>query len=743
MAKRLVVLAALLVLAAWSIVRVTRPPRPVPATSPDTVFSAERAMRHVEEIAVRPHAMGSADHDRVRDYLVTQLALMGLRPQIQATTAVGTRYQSAGRVQNVLAWMPGADTTGKAVLVVTHYDGVGAGPAAGDDAAGTAALLETVRALRARKTPLTHDVFFLITDGEEAGLLGAAAFVREHKWAKDVAAILNFEARGTSGRSFMFETGPGDRAIVRTLRAAGDVTAGSVFTTVYRLLANDTDLSELTVLGVPALNFAFTSGVERYHTSHDDVAHLNPGSVQHHGAQMLALVKNLANGQLPLPRTGDATFFDLPFVGLISYPLALAVPLAIVALVLAVGAAVRAGWRSALGVIVVIVAVVGAAYPVAWYLSGAIVQLHQRLSAGSAPQWRAITGLTIALFAIAFSLLCYGVAKRWVTDRVLQTGALVVWALMAAVLSLRAPGASYLFVWPAVAFAAAMFVPERRRPIALWVAAALTLLLLGGFAYGVSVVSLGVEGGGAIALAVLSSLVVFLLMPLVVDVVGGARFAGAGWAAVAGLVSMVIGFITVRSNDAHPIGTALVYAQAADSGDAWFGSFARFRDDWTRSAIGTPAAAPPWTNRLAGSAFVGRSVPRVPIAMPNATYIRDTIIDGARRVVFRVFGPPGNESVRLRALNTPVSRTAIDARVADTTRYRQRRRDWLMEFWAVPDSGAVFALSIPPGTPLDLELVSRVSGLPAIPGVNIPTRPSNIVPVQYGDATYAYKRLRF
>ena len=743
MGKRLVILAALLLLAAWSIVRTTRPPRPVPATSPDTVFSAERAMRHVEEIAARPHPVGSADHDRVRDYLVTQLAMMGLRPQIQATTAVGTRYQSAGRVQNVLAWMPGVDTTGKAVLVVTHYDGVSAGPAAGDDGAGTAALLETVRALRARKTPLAHDVFFLITDGEEAGLLGAAAFVREHKWTKDVAAILNFEARGTSGRSFMFETGPGDRAIVRTLRAAGDVTAGSVFTTVYRLLENDTDLSELSVLGVPAMNFAFTSGVERYHTSHDDLAHLNPGSVQHHGAQMLALIKALADGPLPLPKTGDATFFDLPGVGLISYPLGLAVPLAIIALVLAVGVAIRAGWRSALGVIVVVVAVCGAAYPIAWYLSSAILALQQKLSPGSAPQWRAITGLTIALFAIAFSLWCFGIAKRWIADRALHAGALVAWAVIAVLLSVKAPGTSYLFVWPSITFAVAMFIPERRRPIGLWIAAALTLLLFAGFTYGVSVISLGVEGGGAIALAMFSSLVVLLLMPLVADVVGTARFNGAGWVALAGLLSMVIGFITVRSSDLHPIGTALVYAEAADSSDAWFGSFASFRDDWTRAAIGTPTTAPAWTNRLAGLTFAGRSVPRVAIPMPNATYIRDTIIDGARRVVFRVFAPPGNQSVRLRVMNARVSRTAIDARVADTTRYRRRRQDWLMEFWAVPDSGAVFALSVPPGTPLDLELVSRVSGLPAIPGVKIPARPSNIVPVQYGDATYAYKRLRF
>ena len=173
MLKRIGVALGLLVLCAASILRVARPPRAVPATAPDTAFSAERAMRHVEQIAQRPHAMGTADHDRVRDYIVEQLSALGLRSQIQQATAIGTRYQQAGRVQNILARLPGSDPNGKAVLVMVHYDGVEAGPAASDDGAGSAALLETLHALRARKRPLAHDVIALFTDGEESGLLGA------------------------------------------------------------------------------------------------------------------------------------------------------------------------------------------------------------------------------------------------------------------------------------------------------------------------------------------------------------------------------------------------------------------------------------------------------------------------------------------------------------------------------------------------------------------------------------------
>src|SRR6202030_2080531 len=268
---------------------------------------------HVVAIAQRPHPIGSAEHDRVRDYLVAQLRNLGLEPQIQNATGVGTRSADAGRVQNILARMPGRQNGGPAVLLVAHYDSVEAAPGAADDGAGIVAILETVRALRAG-APLLHDVIVLFTDGEEPGLLGAAAFVREHPWAKDVAMALNFEARGTSGRSFMFETGPGNLDAARALRSAGDATAGSVYATIYRTLPNDTDLSEVAVLGLPALNFAFADGVERYHTSHDDIAHLNPGSLQHHGSQMLAMVRTFGTEPLPRPLTGDGVFFDLPII---------------------------------------------------------------------------------------------------------------------------------------------------------------------------------------------------------------------------------------------------------------------------------------------------------------------------------------------------------------------------------------------------------------------------------------------
>jgi hypothetical protein len=735
MLKRIGVALGLLVLSAISILRVARPPSAVPATAPDTVFSAERAMRHVEQIAQRPHPMGAADHDRVRDYIVGQLSALGLSPQIQQATAIGTRYREAGRVQNILARLPGTDPNGKTVLIMAHYDGVEAGPAASDDGAGSAALLETLRALRAGKQTLAHDVIALFTDGEEAGLLGAVAFVREHPWAKDVGVVLNFEARGTSGRSFMFETGPGNLDAARALRSARDATAGSVYATIYRTLPNDTDLSEIAVLDLPALNFAFADGVERYHTSHDDLAHLNPGSLQHHGSQMLALTRTFGTEPLPRPHTGDGVFFDLPFVGLVVYPQGLELPLVILALVLIVVLVVRDRRGVFTGVLATIVALV---------LSGAVAWVVGRMLHGPA-MWSGLFATAIVLLALSVTAACYALAKRWSAPRGLHVGALIVWLVLAFALAIRVPGVSYLITWPLL-FAAGAALLTRGREAAEWAAAVVTLLILVGFIYGVSVVMLGVTGTGAIALCVVASLVTLLLALQLEVVAGGARWSGAPLLAGAGVVCLVIAALTVHPSADHPLRSALVYAENADSSDAWLGTLGGATNAWTREAIGgaTPGPSPAWTARLSDVVrFTGRRVQRVPLDAPNATLVFDSVSGGTRRLVLRVTAPAGTTGLLMRARGAKVLASSIDGRVVDTTRYRRRAREWVMEYWAVPDTGAIVALSIPAGSHIELELAARRPGIPPVPDVTIPTRPPYVVPSQTGDVSIVYRQWRF
>src|ERR671911_2713237 len=66
------------------------PPEPLPASAQASEFSAERAFSHVEQIAERPHPVGSPANAEVRDYLVGQLEDLGLRPTVQEATSART-----------------------------------------------------------------------------------------------------------------------------------------------------------------------------------------------------------------------------------------------------------------------------------------------------------------------------------------------------------------------------------------------------------------------------------------------------------------------------------------------------------------------------------------------------------------------------------------------------------------------------------------------------------------------------
>jgi hypothetical protein len=321
-------------------------------------------------------------------------------------------------------------------------------------------------------------------------------------------------------------------------------------------------------------------------------------------------------------------------------------------------------------------------------------------------------------------------------------GAIVAWALIGLLVAIKAPGASYLFIWPALFAGLAAIAPRWSRAVE-WFATAMTILLLVGLAHGVSVIILGVAGPGAIVLGVITALVALLALPQLETVGADAKWLGARWVAVGAAAFVVIGALVTRWSADRPIPTALAYAENADSTGAWFGTFAGFTDDWSKRAS-SPAEKPPaWTARIAGRGIVGHAVTRVPLEAPTATFVRDTTIGNARRVVLRVHAPSGTTSLVMRAIGTRVLSSSIDGRVVDTTRYRRHLSEWTMPFWAMPDSGAVVALSVPLGTRVALELIARRPGIPKVPGLTVPPRPPDVVPIQFGDASYVYRRLTF
>jgi len=289
----------------------SRPPAPKPVSAPSSEFSAGRARAVLERLLGdgSPHPTGSAANDAVRARVVEEFTKVGYTPEIQTGFACD-EYGTCATVNNVVARLDGAEP-GKSVLLAAHYDSVPAGPGASDDGAGAATVLECARALKALPKP-RHSIIFLIDDGEEAGLLGAHVFVDKHPWAKEVAAVVNVDTRGTSGASLMFETGSANYSIVQLYAKHARHPATNAFAYfTYKQLPNDTDFTVFKAAGYQGANFAFIGDVVQYHTPLDNFQNSSPASLQHDGDNALPILLALANSDLSNFQPREAAFFDV------------------------------------------------------------------------------------------------------------------------------------------------------------------------------------------------------------------------------------------------------------------------------------------------------------------------------------------------------------------------------------------------------------------------------------------------
>jgi hypothetical protein len=425
------------------------PPVVVVATAPADEFSAERAMAHVRVIGSKAHPMGSPEAARVREYLLEQLRSLGTNPQTQTATA--------GLVlENILGVLPGTKPGGPAVVLAAHSDSVVAGPGAGDDAAGVAAILETVRAVRAGP-PLSNDLIVLITDGEERGLLGAMFFVEDRTWLDRVGLVLNFEARGNRGPAYMFETSDRNGWLIREYaRAAPHPMGTSLAYSVYQRMPNSTDLTVFKQHGLKGLNFAFVEGVEHYHQPTDTPENLDARSLQHQGSSALALARHFGRLDLTLAASEpDAVYFHAMGPNLVVYPGSWVGPLAAGAIALFLAVAVlglRIGRVTVLGMVVasgVALAAVVAATAASW---GAWQLVRPWRSPGGPKGYQGsleiAAGLSVLAAVVSLSVCRIMRGRLNSADQAL--GGMVWWLVLTVGAAFFLPGGSYLLLWPLV-----------------------------------------------------------------------------------------------------------------------------------------------------------------------------------------------------------------------------------------------------------------------------------------------------
>ncbi len=741
-----VTLGLLLGVAVLSSSRMTMP-SPVPANASDTVFSSARAMSTLTEIARRPRPPGSPEHARVRAYLTERLRGLGMEPEVETATSVvqDSRAMIAATVRNLVVRIPGSASTG-AILITAHYDSRELSPGAGDDGTGVVTILEALRAVRAGGS-LRNDVIVLLTDAEEAGLLGARAFARDHPWMRDVALVLSFEMRGGGGPSMMFETGAENGWVVRQLADFDPrPLANSMSTEVYRRMPNDTDFTPFREAGKQGLNFAAVGRAHVYHQPTDTPENLDEATLQHHGVRAVAALRHFGNLDLGEGVTaGDAVFFTVPFFGLLVYDGSWVLPVTgglLLLLFLAAGAALRAGAGVGGLVTGLGLAILGGAlsYGIALGLGAWVARFHPEAGHLDGSLFHLEGWYVLALVGATLAVVTalHAVARRWLSPLELLLGAALIPFAVAAWASFAAPLAAMNLQWPVAASLLAVItlalLGSRRDGAVGWLAVlVLTAPVLAFLVPLVELLWLAFSLSGAGMIAVLVAVTLHLSLPALDTV----RRPNGWWAPLTGVLvaasALAIGVRSARPTATRPAPSTLIYTYEHGTGAArWVtdpGADILLDEEAIDWAAARAAAPFDGTDdvRPYGLAWAQAPVATAPLVTaprPEVVILTDTIAGTQRRVAFGVRSRVGAE--RLTLTLDAAGRTrflAVNGVAVGQPGSLER-----VQHWGEPDSLLVVEVDMPAAEPIGVHVVEDLWRPEQLLGAGAFARPPHLAP---------------
>jgi hypothetical protein len=694
-------------------------PKPGTIGQESSTFSSARAASNLRRIAATSHPVGTEANAKVREYLVSQLIALGLSPQIQKEIAVNPGRYAAGFVQNVVVRVPGR-SPGKAVMLVAHYDSVSTGSGAADDGASVVAILETLRALKAG-AQLQNDVICLFTDAEEVGLLGAEAFVTRHPWAKDVGLVLNFEYRGNSGPMLMFETSVGNAELIRGFKTVPLPLGNSLLYEIYKYLPNDTDMTVFKSAGIPGMNFAAIEGYVNYHSPLDRIESLSQGTLQHQGETMLALVRHFGNAALPLGKSADSVYFDVPGLGLICYPVSIiwlfnvvAIGLFIACLKSGIGRQYIRGKRVAVSAIGFV------------FLTGLLVLVCQLIWTGVMmfhPDYQQMMGgdpyenhwylLAFCLLASGLFVISQAFMMKWFGVLELAMGAVSIWVVMLVVVSIVLPGGSFLFFWPLLLVLCSLLAGFSGWGENKSATLKLILLLLGVVPAIILFAPLLRQIYLALTPQLIGVVVCLLLILLGVTTHLLCAFSGryrlGGVLLAAGTVFLLVAGNASKFDDTHPRPDSLSFVQDGITGKSYWLSSDHELDAWTRTFFQGEKERRRLPDvfgshvRLLWTA----SAPSMDLPLPVADVLEDKVIQGERHLSLRLKSPRHAPKTNMIVEGVDVLRSDIEGHVLNA----RSQENWQMIAYALPDEGSVVRLVLKSGAPFVIRLIDISHGL--------------------------------
>jgi hypothetical protein len=224
-------------------------------------------------------------------------------------------------------------------VLLTHYDSRHhASFGASDAGSGVVTILEGVRSFLSKNTIPINDIHLVFTDAEEIGLLGAQAFVKNHSLVDNIGLVLNFEARGSGGPSYMLmETNGKNGVLISEFINAepGFPAANSLMYSIYKMLPNDTDLTVFREqANINGFNFAFIGDHFDYHTSLDSFERLDRNTLIHQADYIMSMLNHFSKINLSnLDSENDYVYLNFPILKMLYYPYSWIYPLLIFSII--------------------------------------------------------------------------------------------------------------------------------------------------------------------------------------------------------------------------------------------------------------------------------------------------------------------------------------------------------------------------------------------------------------------------
>lgn len=720
-------------------------------------FQIERAQKHIKTITNRPHYVGTEAHSEVRSYLINELGSMGLEVEIQRGYSVGN-WGSLSMVHNIMARIKGTASS-DALLLLSHYD---SNPhssfGASDDAVGVSVILEGVRNLIQSGKKHKNDIIILFTDAEELGLNGAHLFVKKHPWAKDVGLVLNFEARGSSGPSYMLiETNGGNKNLIESFYSAAPEfpVANSLTYSIYKMLPNDTDLTVFREEAqIDGFNFAFIDDHFDYHTANDRYVNLDQNSLQHQISYLIPLLNYYSKVDLStLKSNQEYVYFDFPFFNLVYYPFSWIYPMLIIATfiflyIFYLGISNRT--LSSIGILksvlsfLICLAFAGIIGYFAWPLLTSIYPQYQDILQGFTYNGHYyIAAFTALSFAICFSVYSK-IRNVQITELVIVP--IGVWLLLCLGIAFYLKGASFLIipVYGAL-FALWMLVKSNSKKPALIYLIALCIPALWTLAPFIQMFPVGLGLKFMISSTILSVLLFGLLLPVLGQYKNKINYATLGFTLTV-LFILAAHFNSSPTED-RPHPTSLVYQIDLDTEKAYWATYNKLTDSWIDQYITDTVNQLKFPGKLSSkysnTYTKATAAPYKDIKGPTVEIKKDTSYNGIRKLKIRITPNRKVDRLEVSTSASKIYKCSVNGTLMPLN-YLFQRSDRLFTHYISDNAYTEFELECQQQNQLSFNIYEASYNLLDHPLFSVPDRPEDAIPMPFvlNDAILTTKTIK-